>query len=306
MTDVAQGEAWLADVLNRMHHSPHPLDVIWPGDITPQRTPEEIKAHEQDRQVKYDAWFKDAIHQVLEKADAKQNEISQPGGDTPAAESDLEDIRQRAAELLSTWRLDVDQRANTEIARLNKEAHVDYPNAMPAPGTPSVQAAKEPVAGVYAAVHAALCALALEFVCSTATLTLDLWDREYGLPDACDPYANLCAKVAALGGVTCAYYEEIAAALGWSIVCGAPCSAPLGICFRMGSTPLGPVSSAATLIVVVDLENSPAFEGVQGYGIRMGCYAMGQANTCGPDLTALDCVLQRIVGAHVTLDYVTF
>ncbi len=162
------------------------------------------------------------------------------------------------------------------------------------------------VAGVYAAVHAALCALALEFVCSTATLTLDLWDREYGLPDACDPYANLCAKVAALGGVTCAYYEEIAAALGWSIVCGAPCSAPLGICFRMGSTPLGPVSSAATLIVVVDLENSPAFEGVQGYGIRMGCYAMGQANTCGPDLTALDCVLQRIVGAHVTLDYVTF
>lgn len=160
------------------------------------------------------------------------------------------------------------------------------------------------VAGVYAALHAAICQLALEFFCQTQTLTTAIWLEEYGLPDGCDPFPDLCAKVAAFGGVTCAFYQEIALAIGWSISCGMECSDPLGTLFLMGSTPLGAISNAATLIVAVDLANSPAFTGVQAVGLVMGLYHMGLPAGCGADLTSLDCTLKRIVGAHINIVYV--
>jgi hypothetical protein len=159
------------------------------------------------------------------------------------------------------------------------------------------------ISGVYAALHAAICQLALEFFCQTQSLTNATWLEEYGLPDGCEPFPNLCVKVAALGGVTCAFYQQIAASLGWSIACGQGCSEPLGL-FAMGLTPLGLTAAAGVLVVVVDLEESPAFTGAQSIGTAMGLYRMGLKFSCGPDITGLDCVLRRIVGAHVALDYV--
>lgn len=160
------------------------------------------------------------------------------------------------------------------------------------------------VSGVYALLHAAICQLALEFFCQTQTLTTALWLEEYGLPDGCDPFPNLCAKVAAFGGVTCSFYQEIANAIGWSISCGIECSEPLGTLFLMGSTSLGATTNAATLIVAVNLEESPAYTGVQAVGLVMGLYRMSLPASCGPDLTSLDCTLKRIVGAHVNIVYV--
>src|SRR4051812_19380625 len=48
-----------------------------------------------------------------------------------------------------------------------------------------------------------LCALRLEFWCQTLNETHDGWMTEYGLPDECDPFPDLCTKVAAIGGTRC-------------------------------------------------------------------------------------------------------
>jgi hypothetical protein len=57
--------------------------------------------------------------------------------------------------------------------------------------------------------------LRLEFWCATHKETHDLWmKREYGLPDPCDPFPDLCTKVAAIGGARCEYFAEAGRARG--------------------------------------------------------------------------------------------
>jgi hypothetical protein len=75
------------------------------------------------------------------------------------------------------------------------------------------------------------CDLRLEFWCATHKETHDLWMAEYGLPDACDPFPDLCTKVAAIGGTRCEYYAAVAARAGWSITCatGRLTFAPAGL-----------------------------------------------------------------------------
>ena len=63
------------------------------------------------------------------------------------------------------------------------------------------------------------CALLNEFWCSTADDTLALWYLDYGFPDECQDYDNLCAKVAARGGATAQYLEGMARDNGWDIKC---------------------------------------------------------------------------------------
>src|SRR2546421_695582 len=65
------------------------------------------------------------------------------------------------------------------------------------------------VAGLFSFLNDRLCALRLEFWCATHVETHDLWMAEYGLPDACDPFPDLCTKVAAIGGTRCEYYAEV-------------------------------------------------------------------------------------------------
>ena len=48
--------------------------------------------------------------------------------------------------------------------------------------------------------------------------TRDVWEAEYGYPDACEAYENLCEKVTAVGGANCAYFADVAARRGWSNV----------------------------------------------------------------------------------------
>lgn len=163
------------------------------------------------------------------------------------------------------------------------------------------------LAAVWAFVNKRICDLRLEFFCFSANETLDLWNQEYGLPDGCDPFPNLCAKVAALGGATCAYYATIAATLGWSILCpsATACSLPAG-CIEAAMV-VGGGETPGNLHVFVDLENSPAFVGsAQTLGPVAGFLEAGMPVYCGPDLTALDCLLQRIVHAEVQIVYTPF
>lgn len=158
------------------------------------------------------------------------------------------------------------------------------------------------LATVMAALHQSICALALEFFCATATLSRDAWEEEYGLPDACDPYADPCDKIGAIGGVTCGYYQAIAATIGWTIACGSNCALDCGL-METGMTP-GVASGPGTLLIVVYLSQSSAFTGsAQVMGAVSGFLEAGMAPACGPDISALDCVLQRIAPAHAQISY---
>lgn len=216
------------------------------------------------------------------------------------------------------------------------------------------------LAAIFAWIHAQICALALEFFCDTETLTNAAWLEEYGLPDGCSPYPNVCAKVAADNSPQCGFYEAVAADYGYSITCGVNCAYDAGG-VEAGMT-AGNTYDPATLIVVVDVDNSPAIVGqyttmgpvagflepglpacvvslpplymgnvagvleagmspicsdsvttiggvTYGYeklymGQVAGFMEAGMAPTCGYDVTTLNCVLQRIVHAHVRIAYV--
>jgi hypothetical protein len=187
--------------------------------------------------------------------------------------------------------------------------------------------------------EAQLCALRFEFWCATQTQTRDLWMAEYGLPDDCDPYPDLCAKVAALGGRRCELYQELCAANGWIIDCvavpaclGTAYPPAIGVAFQANAfqtdafqqpplgQPTGPNAAlagigcagnilaggaaAANLIeIVVFTSESPAFTGGAQTPAEAGRMFAGMPLTCPPDIGPLQCLIERIVPAHVVVTY---
>ncbi len=152
-----------------------------------------------------------------------------------------------------------------------------------------------------------LCALRLEFWCATQSETFDQWMVEYGLPDECDPFPDLCTKVAAIGGTRCEYYAEVAARAGWSIECVSitnDCGAVMG-CAEMGCDVVGGLSGGALLIIVVNLGDSPAYVAAEEGEPFMGNFQVGGSLACGPNIDALKCVLDRVVHAHIVILYET-
>lgn len=154
-----------------------------------------------------------------------------------------------------------------------------------------------------------LCALALEMFCATQSETNSHWLTEYGLPDPCDPFPDLCTKVAAIGGTRCEYFATIAARAGWTIECtdliyrcnGAIAGRSLAGRARAGASP----RSLCKLQIIVHLAASPAFSGRLTRRPFAGRLRAGQRLQCSPDLTPLQCVLDRVVQAHITIDYQT-
>lgn len=149
-----------------------------------------------------------------------------------------------------------------------------------------------------------LCDLRKEFWCQSISETRDEWMTEYGLPDACDPFPDLCSKVAAIGGTRCEYYAAIAARSGWSIDCRdlwTNCSARAGCakagCMRPGNRRAGGV------VIVVYLDQSPAFAGTRHAKPKAGRLRAGRRLACGPDLLPLQCIMARIVHAEVKTVY---
>lgn len=151
-----------------------------------------------------------------------------------------------------------------------------------------------------------LCALRLEFWCATMSETRDQWMKEYGLPDACDPFPDLCTKVAAIGGTRCEYYQEVAARAGWSITCSDVdgCGDMAG-CALAGDAIAGPGFHYATLLITVDLQNSPAFTGADETPPLAGVFLAGLSAACPPDISPLMCVIERIVHAEILIEYQT-
>jgi hypothetical protein len=151
-----------------------------------------------------------------------------------------------------------------------------------------------------------LCALREEFWCATVNETRDSWMTEYGLPDECDPFPDLCVKVAAVGGTRCEYYAAVAARMGWSIECldeVAGCGARAK-CSRAGKGRAGSRPRNATMRIVVHLDQSPAYVEPDVMPSRAGRMRAGRRMSCtGPDLSPLRCIMSRIVHAEILVTY---
>lgn len=137
---------------------------------------------------------------------------------------------------------------------------------------------------VMAAYHAAICALLPEFWCFSADVTAAWWLEEYGLPDPCDPFPNPCSKIVASGGPTCVNLVALAALTGIAIDCA-------------------PGPQPASVLITVHLPSPPVSDGHAQNGRWVGIYQAGEYIDCGVAGTPLDCLLQRIVHAHVTIFY---
>lgn len=160
------------------------------------------------------------------------------------------------------------------------------------------------VAALFYFLHERLCALRLEFWCATKSETHDLWMREYGLPDPCDPFPDLCAKVAALGGQRCEYFQFIASRAGWVIECldyATQCGSRAG-CGLAGTAQTG-FSRGLHLVIKVYTGDSPAFIGRTHTPPHAGRMRAGQRIACAPDISGLQCLIERIAPAHVEIIY---
>ncbi|MCB2106347.1 MAG: hypothetical protein KDE14_01545 [Rhodobacteraceae bacterium] len=154
--------------------------------------------------------------------------------------------------------------------------------------------------------HQRLCALRLELWCATHSETHDLWLAEYGLPDGCDPFPDLCSKVAAQGGTRCEFYQFIAGRAGWSIFCRndiGHCGALVGSRRAKAGMAKPGRLKAAQLIIAVDLQNSPAFVGTAHARPKAGRLKAGRRLACGPNLGPLECLLGRVVHAEIQITY---
>lgn len=164
------------------------------------------------------------------------------------------------------------------------------------------------VAGPMSAASRRLCSLIDEFFCSTAVETLDAWALDYGLPDPCDPFLDVCSKVSAVGDTTMSYAIAVAASRGWSIsIAEEQITAAQSGTFGFSQFGSGIYAAQQGVVwrVVVSLPLSLAFTGVANRASVFGNGLFGLGFDCPPDIEPLRCLLRRIRPAQVELDITT-
>lgn len=153
-----------------------------------------------------------------------------------------------------------------------------------------------------------LCALIDEFFCSSAVETRDLWALDHGVPDGCDPFADVCEKVNAVGDSIPSYAVAVALRRGWSLAIVQEFITLVQSC-RMGHGRVGTLRMGAqdgvAWRITVDLANSPAYVAADSRKPLMGRMLLGYAFDCGPDIEPLVCLIRRIAPAHADLVFET-
>lgn len=169
------------------------------------------------------------------------------------------------------------------------------------------------VAEFFYFIETRLCDLRLEFWCATMSETRDLWFAEYGLPDDCDPFPDLCDKVAAIGGARCEYFNERIARKGWRAECF---DGSLKCGMRFGGARFGASKATfggkSTLSLTVRVHTGDPADGpsiISNYrSPRFGRYRFGQRPSCDtvtqPSIAHVRCLMERIAPAHVLVEYV--
>lgn len=153
-----------------------------------------------------------------------------------------------------------------------------------------------------------ICALVDEYFCSSAKETLDLWALEYGVPDGCDPFADVCEKVNAVGDSIPAYAEGVALDRGWAIVIAEDfiTSAQDGqFGFAQFGQQLFGAQQGVAWTITVDLAASPAHAVRASRYPSFGSQQFGDGFDCPPDIEPLRCLIRRIAPAHADLTFIT-
>lgn len=161
------------------------------------------------------------------------------------------------------------------------------------------------LAHLFQFINARICAASEEFFCSTANETRDGWLIEYGLPDDCDPFPDLCTKVAAIGGTRCDYYAAVAARAGWSISCdeGSDGCGTMAGCGKAGAAVAGRRPGPSQLRIIIHLDESPSYQAPTVPRAQSGCIKAGQRLSCGPNVSPVICLIERVVHAHLNVTY---
>lgn len=160
------------------------------------------------------------------------------------------------------------------------------------------------IADDLARLEARLCAARAEFYCASATETRDWWLADYGLPSPCDPWADPCTKRLAIGSTRCEHWATIAAAAGWSIACRLlhDC-AGLADEARADTAVAGDDWPGPILEIVVDAAASTAWVAPQAVEPFADAYLADDPVGCGPDVSALQCLLERLIPDHIERRY---
>ncbi len=151
--------------------------------------------------------------------------------------------------------------------------------------------------------HQRACALIEEFFCATTVEQREEWAIDYGFPDPCEPWDTLCDKVAAIGGSTCAYLQDIAARRGWAITCQ-ECPAAGADCLVADCDSLCECVNNS-IVVEIDLDASPAYSGAwippMADAMQSDCH-----NPCDapPAPDQIKCLIERFKPAHVRAHYI--
>jgi hypothetical protein len=139
----------------------------------------------------------------------------------------------------------------------------------------------------------AMCISLDEWICRTSDEDIDMWARDYGVPDACDIYnMNLCAKVehASGGPPDAQYLLDLLSANGY-VATGR---------WLKGSDAEFP-GVYSTFRVVINTTLSPAYK--QGAVLN---FALGHNVKLGlATLADLDCMLERYIPAHCAVSMAT-
>lgn len=153
-----------------------------------------------------------------------------------------------------------------------------------------------------------VCAMVDEFFCSSAVETRERWALDHGLPDGCDPFADICEKVNAVGDTVPAYAEAVALRRGWSIAIAEEFITRVQDC-RFGAGLFGTMRFGAQQGVlwriVIDRSRSPAWQAPAANGPFFGQLQFGGGFSCAPDNEALRCLIRRIAPAHADLVFQT-
>jgi hypothetical protein len=155
--------------------------------------------------------------------------------------------------------------------------------------------------------HRRLCDLVEEFFCSTAFQTRDLWQLEYGLPDACSPFLDLCAKINIVGDSTTDYVAAAAASRGWVITIAEEwiTNSQEG---RAKHARAGAARCAARTgvkwIVSVLRDLSPSYTAIALTPPLAGRLRAGLKLNCDAGIDPLRCLVRLIAPAHADLEIV--
>ncbi|PZR94179.1 MAG: hypothetical protein DI537_08805 [Stutzerimonas stutzeri] len=153
-----------------------------------------------------------------------------------------------------------------------------------------------------------VCEMVDEFFCSSAVETRERWALDHGLPDGCDPFADVCEKVNAVGDTTPAYVEGVALRRGWAISIEQDfITIVQDCCFgfgQFGQQVFG-AQQGVLWTVTVDLAASPAYSARASRFPSFGSQQFGDGFDCPPDIEPLRCLVRRIAAAHADLSFTT-